>query len=197
MTEVTRVPLQPIAKGSLAKLWIGIVIAVLAAAALAWAAQPKGLKLETIEEGMGPTAEIGQVVFAKYTGRLPDGTTFDESQDLPVPESILPRGTPFAVEEGATIPGFFEGLQQVKKGGKYTLYIPADQAYGDEPPPGSPIPAGSDLVFDLEVVDILERADVEQRFQAAQQFVMAQQAQQADAQGGVQGEGAPQPAPAQ
>jgi FKBP-type peptidyl-prolyl cis-trans isomerase FkpA len=178
MTEVTRVPLQPIAKGSLAKLWIGIAIAVLVAAGLAWAAQPKGLKLEVIEEGMGPTAEIGQVVFARYTGRLPDGTTFDESQDFPIPASILPGGTPFAVEEGATIPGFFEGLQQVKKGGKYTLHIPAEKAYGDEPPPGSPIPAGSDLVFDLEVVDILERADVEQRFQAAQQFMMAQQAQQ-------------------
>ncbi|PIW56167.1 MAG: peptidylprolyl isomerase, partial [Sphingomonadales bacterium CG12_big_fil_rev_8_21_14_0_65_65_10] len=34
MTEVTRVPLQPIAKGSLLKLWIGIAIAVLAAAGL-------------------------------------------------------------------------------------------------------------------------------------------------------------------
>lgn len=84
---------------------------------------------------MGPTAEIGQVVFARYTGRLPDGTTFDESQDFPIPESILPGGTPFAVEEGATIPGFFEGLQQVKKGGKYTLYIPAEKAYGSAPPP--------------------------------------------------------------
>ncbi|GGA08808.1 FKBP-type peptidyl-prolyl cis-trans isomerase [Blastomonas marina] len=190
MTEVTRVPLQPIAKGSLLKLWIGIAIAVLAAAGLAWAAQPKGLKLEVIEEGMGPTAEIGQVVFARYTGRLPDGTTFDESQDFPIPESILPGGTPFAVEEGATIPGFFEGLQQVKKGGKYTLYIPAEKAYGSAPPPGSPIPADSDLVFDLEVVDILERADVEQRFQAAQQFMIAQQAQQGE--GEAQ---APAPAP--
>lgn len=178
MTEVTRVPLQPIAKGSLAKLWIGIAIAVLVAAGLAWAAQPKSIKLEVIEEGMGPTAEIGQFVFARYTGRLPDGTTFDESQDFPIPTSILPGGTPFEVVEGASIPGFFEGLQRVKKGGKYTLYIPADKAYGDEPPPGSSIPAGSDLVFDLEVVDILERADVEQRFQAAQQFMMAQQAQQ-------------------
>ena len=43
MTEVTRVPLQPIAKGSLTKLRIGIIVAVLIAAALAWYAAPRGV----------------------------------------------------------------------------------------------------------------------------------------------------------
>lgn len=191
MTEVTRVPLQPVAKGSLVKLWIGIVIAVLAAAALAWAAQPKGLEVEVIEEGTGPTAEVGQVVFARYTGSLPDGTTFDQSQDFPIPESILPKGTPFPVEDGATIPGFFQALQQVREGGKYMIHIPSDLAYGSEPPPGSPIPADSDLVFELEVIDILEREDVERRFQAAQQFMMEQQQQM---QAGESGQPAPPPA---
>ena len=29
MTEMTRVPLQPIKKGSLTKLWLGVVVAIL------------------------------------------------------------------------------------------------------------------------------------------------------------------------
>lgn len=193
MTEVTRVPLQPIAKGSLAKLWIGVIVAVLIAAGLAWAAQPKGLSLDTLAEGTGATPEEGQVVFVDYVGTLPDGSEFDRSQPLPIPESIVPRGTPILVEEGAAIPGFIEGLKQVRKGGKYKLFIPADQAYGAEPPEGSPIPADTDLTFEIEVVDILDRADVEQRFAAAQQYMMAQQ------QGAAEGEGEapPVPAPAQ
>ena len=40
MTEITRVPLQPIAKGALTKLWLGVVAAALAAAGVAWAALP-------------------------------------------------------------------------------------------------------------------------------------------------------------
>ncbi|MEO1220419.1 MAG: peptidylprolyl isomerase, partial [Pseudomonadota bacterium] len=29
MTEVTRVPIQPIAKGSLTKIWLGVLVAIL------------------------------------------------------------------------------------------------------------------------------------------------------------------------
>ena len=48
MTEITRVPLQPIKKGSLTKLWLGVLLAVLVAAGLAWAAMPRGLDVETV-----------------------------------------------------------------------------------------------------------------------------------------------------
>ena len=36
MAEVTRVPNQPIRKGSLTKLWLGIAVVLVAALALAW-----------------------------------------------------------------------------------------------------------------------------------------------------------------
>ena len=51
MTEITRVPLQPIKKGSLTKLWLGVAVAVLLGAGLAWAAIPKGLDVETVTAG--------------------------------------------------------------------------------------------------------------------------------------------------
>ena len=168
MTEITRVPLQPIAKGSLTKLWLGIGAALLLAAGLAYAAMPRGLSIDTVSEGQGAAPQMGDVVFVKYTGRLPDGTVFDEGQQSPFPAGVLPDGVPMLLEEGRLIQGFIDGLLQTRAGGRYELTIPADQAYGAEPPPGSPIPPNSDLVFDVEVVDVLSRQEVEQRLMALQ-----------------------------
>lgn len=183
MTEITRVPLQPIAKGSLTKLWLGVLVAVLLGAGLAWAAAPKGLSVDTITAGTGDSPKLGDVVFVKYVGKLKDGTEFDRSQPLPIPPGLLPDGNPLLLEEGAIIDGFIQGLTQMQKGGKYTLTIPAEQAYGAEPPPGSPIPPNSDLVFDVEVVDFMSRDDFQQRAAAIQQMMQAQQGQAQGAEG--------------
>ena len=191
MTEITRVPIQPIARGSLTKLWLGVLIAVLLGAGLAWAAAPKGLSVDTITAGTGDSPKVGDVVFVKYVGKLKDGTEFDRSQPLPIPPGLLPDGNPLLLEEGAIIDGFIQGLTQMQKGGKYELTIPAEQAYGAEPPPGSPIPPNSDLIFEVEVVDFMSRDDFQQRAAAIQQMMQAQQGQ---AQGG-QAQGAEGAAP--
>ncbi|HEX9807391.1 MAG TPA: FKBP-type peptidyl-prolyl cis-trans isomerase [Alteraurantiacibacter sp.] len=186
MAEVTRVPLQPIAKGSLVKLWIGVALAVAAAFALAWLATPKGVELTVVEEGTGGSPTENDVVFVKYKGMLPDGTVFDQSQDIPVPvEGFLPDGTPLPLDQ--MIPGFREGLVKMKKGGKYRLEIPSDKGYGADPQPGSPIPPNSDLVFEIELVDFMTREDAERRFQMLQQMMQMQGA------GGEGAPGAPQP----
>lgn len=183
MTEITRVPIQPIAKGSLTKLWLGVAIAILLGAGLAWTAAPKGLSVDTITQGSGASPKVGDVVFVKYVGKLKDGTEFDRSQPLPIPPGLLPDGNPLLLEEGAIIDGFIQGLTQMQKGGKYELTIPAAQAYGAEPPPGSPIPPNSDLVFEVEVVDFMSRDDFQQRAAAIQQMMQAQQGQAPDAEG--------------
>lgn len=195
MTEITAVPIKPVAKGSLTKLWIGIVLAIAIGAGLAWAAVPRGLNVDTITAGTGPTPEEGDVLFIKYKGTLAsDGTVFDESRDIPLPvQGLFPEGTPFPIEEGATIPGFFEGLKQMQKGGKYTLFIPAEKAYGAEPPPGAPIPANADLQFEIEVVDVMSQQTFERNLGILQQTM---QAQMGDGVPGAPG-GAPAPAPDQ
>ena len=175
MTEITRVPLRPIAKGSLAKLWIGVILALLVAAGVAWAAVPGGVKVTELEAGNGTSPQIGDVVFIDYVGKLPDGKTFDQSQPSPFPPGILPPGTPMLLEDGQMIPGFVEGLQRTEKGGKYRIEIPSDLAYGDSPPPGAPIPPNSDLVFDVTVNDFMSREDAERRVQMLQQMMMQQQ----------------------
>ena len=169
MTEVTRVPLHPIAKGSLTKLWLGVIIAVLIGASLAWAAVPKGVSVDTITAGTGPTPSADDVVFAKYVGKLADnGEIFDESQPLPLPvEGIFPEGSPLPLD--AMVPGFREGAMQMQKGGKYELFIPADKGYGANPQPGSPIPPNADLLFEVELVDFMSRDDFDRRIGILQQ----------------------------
>ena len=192
MTEITRVPIKPVAKGSLTKLWIGVILAMLVGAGLAWSAVPRGLDVDTEVAGSGPVAKKGDVVFVKYTGKLAsNGTVFDQSQDIPLPvQGLFPPGNPFPVEEGATIPGFFQGLQQMQKGGKYKLFIPADLAYGASPPPNSPIPANADLEFDIEVTAIMTRPTFERNLAILRQTMEAQMGKQGGAPGG-----APQGAP--
>lgn len=191
MTEVTRVPIQPIAKGSLTRLWLGVIVAALIGAGVAFAAVPKGIDLETITEGTGATPNIGDVVFIKYVGKLADGTEFDRSRPLPIPPGIFPDGTPMLLEPGQQIEGFFQGLQQMEKGGKYTLAIPAALAYGENSPSPS-IPANADLVFEVEMVDFMSREDADAKMRELEQAMQAAQA----AQGGGAPQGAPQQAPA-
>ncbi len=178
MTEITRVPIQPIAKGSLAKLWLGVAAAVALAGGLAWAALPRGVDVDVVAEGTGPNPAKDDVIFARYTGKLADGTVFDQSQDVNLPiEGLLPKGSPLPLSR--MIPGFAEGAVQMRKGGKYTLFIPADKGYGAEGQKDQQgrevIPPNSDLTFDVELVDFMTEADFQRRIQVLQQAMQMQQ----------------------
>ena len=86
-------------------------------------------------------------VLIEYEGRLENGTVFDSSQGQPVP-----------MIAGQVIPGFAEALQKMQKGGRYTIRIPAELAYGASPPQGSPIPPNAPLEFDVHVVQVVPDA---------------------------------------
>lgn len=184
MAEVTRVPLQPIAKGSLTKLWLGVLAAVLVAAGIAWVAMPKGVDVDVVTAGEGEFPAEDSVVWVNYTGKLEDGTVFDQSQDpqIPIP-GIFPEGTPLPLAE--MIPGMREALMQTQKGGTYEIFIPAAQAYGEDVPPGGPIPPNSDLYFDVEVTEIMTTEDFQARIAAFQQQMMQQQLEGAAGEGGA------------
>ncbi|WP_296674930.1 FKBP-type peptidyl-prolyl cis-trans isomerase [Novosphingobium sp.] len=194
MTEITRVPLQPIAKGALGKLWLGVAAAALAAGGLAWATLPAGVKVDVVKEGTGPNPTRDQVVWIKYTGKLADGKEFDKSpeRNFPIP-GVLPEGVPNVVS--GFVPGFTEGLLKMKEGGSYVLHIPADKGYGATPPEGSPIPPNADLTFDVELIDIMSREEAEGKIAAAQQIMQQMQAKQGGGKGAPQGapQGMPQP----
>lgn len=102
-------------------------------------------KIETIEEGEGKGAEVGDEVSVHYTGTLKDGTKFDSSYD---------RGEPFTftLGIGQVIQGWDQGIVGMKVGEKRKLEIPSELGYG-ETGQGS-IPANAGLVFETELVSI-------------------------------------------
>ncbi len=193
MAEVTRVPLQPIAKGSLLKLWLGVLAAVVIAAAIAWAAIPKGVTVDTVTAGEGANPSIEDVVFVRYTGRLADGTVFDQSQEgsWPVP-GILPDGA--ALPLGQMIPGFQEALTQMQKGGTYEVFIPSELGYGEDVPEGGPIPPNADLYFNIQLVDFMAEEEAQQRYMT---MIQQMQAMEAEAAGDTPANGEPLPVPAE
>ena len=192
MAEVTRVPVKPVARGSLVMLFLGILIGLAIAGAFAWYTAPKGVSVDEIRAGTGDNPKATDVVFVNYTGKLADGTVFDQSQPIPLPvQGILPEGTPLPLEN--MVPGFREAALQMQRGGKYKVEIPADKAYGAEgrinPQTGEGVPPNADLTFEIELVDFMPMAEVERRFQMIQQMMGQPQ--------GLPGEGGAAPAPAE
>lgn len=166
MAEVTRVPLQPIASGSLTRLWVGLVLlAVLAALVAWWTPRPAVVSIDELVAGEGPFPSEDDVAFVTYVGTLDDGTVFDEVSggNWPVP-GILPDGAP--MELGSVIPGFRDAVLRMQRGGTYEIKIPSDLAYGDTPNPDSPIPAGADLNFQVTLVDFMPQEEAQQRINA-------------------------------
>ena len=77
-----------------------------------------------------------------YVGTTIDGKVFDQSRDTPIKFPLT-----------NVIQGWQEGLQLMKEGAKYKLYIPSELAYGERGMPGS-IEPNSVLIFEVELVSV-------------------------------------------
>ncbi len=102
-----------------------------------------GLLYKVEKAGTGDAPKDSDTVIVNYKGTLTDGTEFDNSYK---------RGEPLSFRLDGVIAGWTEGLKQIKKGGKITLVIPPELAYGETGVPG--IPVNSTLVFDVELLDV-------------------------------------------
>ena len=148
--SASQVPLQPVKKGSLVKLWLAIALLVAIAFAVAWmgAGQFKTVKVDTVAAGSGPAITELDGVIIEYTGRTENGTVFDTTDG---------RG-PAAFLVAQVVPGFREALTHMQHGGRYKILIPGRLAYGPNPPPGSPLGPNEDLSFDVHVVQVVPNA---------------------------------------
>jgi len=186
MTEITRVPLQPIAKGALTKLWIGVAALIALGGAAAFETRLRDVKVDVITPGKGAMVTTADMVMISYSGRLNNGKEFDRGDRVPFPV------------EGV-IPGFSRALQQMQKGGKYHVFIPARLAYGavekrNEQTGEVSIPANSDLTFDIELVDVKNAAEVMRQRMLIQQLEQQMRGHGGAAVGGAAGgEAPPQP----
>ncbi len=102
-----------------------------------------GLQYEIQEKGKGPHPNADSTVKVHYEGMLADGTVFDSS---------IKRGTPAEFGLSQVIPGWTEGLQLMKAGGKARFHVPPDLGYGPGGTRG--IPPNSVLIFDVELLEI-------------------------------------------
>jgi FKBP-type peptidyl-prolyl cis-trans isomerase len=105
---------------------------------------PSGLQYEILVEGTGKQPKETSKVTVHYTGTLINGTVFDSSVE---------RGEPIEFPLNGVIPGWTEGLQLMKEGGKAKLYLPSDLAYGDREA-GPMIAPGSTLIFEVELIKV-------------------------------------------
>ena len=101
--------------------------------------------IETVA-GNGEQAMPGDKVKVHYKGTLLDGTKFDSSYD---------RDTPFefTIGKGQVIKGWDEGIAMMKVGGKATLIVPSDIAYGARAR-GGVIHAYAPLKFEVELLEV-------------------------------------------
>lgn len=97
-------------------------------------------------EGTGAQAGFGSTVKVHYTGRNLKGEVFDSSVERNEPIE-------FVLGMGQVIKGWDEGIGMMKVGGKATLVIPSDLAYGNNAR-GPQIPPYSTLVFDVELLEV-------------------------------------------
>jgi len=103
-----------------------------------------GLQYKVITEGTGKSPVATDMVTVHYKGTLISGEVFDSS---------IERGKPIAFPLNRVIPGWTEGLQLMKEGGKTIFYIPYQLAYG-ESGAGQVIPPYSALIFEVELIKI-------------------------------------------
>ena len=199
MSSVTAVPIAPVKRRYIVYLVLGLLLAVVGAAALAWQAPvdfltrngrqagvittASGLQYKVMTAGAGEKPTDADVALINYVGKLPDGSVFDQSQ----------QPTPMPV--AGVVPGFSEALKLMPKGAKYRIWIKPELGYGAPRPAGAPPldPKAAELAkqvltFDLDLLDFLPEAVVRQ--------MQAQQMQRMQQGGGAGMPGMPGGAPA-
>ena len=98
-----------------------------------------GLQYTIIAAGADEKIQPQDTVWVNYKGTLLDGTVFDQNDST---EFVANR----------VIRGWTEGLGLLGEGGKATLYIPAELAYGSRG--NRNIEPNSTLIFDVEVLKV-------------------------------------------
>lgn len=103
-----------------------------------------GLQYKVLEPGSGKSPKTTDVVLVNYRGTLLNGKEFDSSYK---------RNEPIEFPLNGVIPGWTEGLQLIKEGGKIQLFIPSNLAYG---PRGAGGLIGPDetLIFEVELLKV-------------------------------------------
>jgi len=103
-----------------------------------------GLQYKILEPGTGKAPKATDTVLVNYRGTLLNGTEFDSSYK---------RNKPIEFPLNGVIPGWTEGVQLIKEGGKVQLFIPPNLAYGSRGAGGA-IGPDETLIFEVELLKV-------------------------------------------
>jgi len=100
---------------------------------------PRGFWYNIINGGEGVTPASCSQVSVVYTGKLTDGTVFEQQ-------------TSFVTVLDRLIDGWQEGIPLIKKGGQINLYLPPSLGYGANG--NAVVPPNAILFFDISLIDV-------------------------------------------
>jgi FKBP-type peptidyl-prolyl cis-trans isomerase FklB len=103
-----------------------------------------GLQYKALKQGTGAQPKESDTVTVNYRGTLINGTEFDSSYK---------RGQAATFPLSGVIKGWTEGLQLMKVGSKYQLFVPPNLGYGDRAV-GPDISPNSTLIFEVELLEV-------------------------------------------
>ena len=103
-----------------------------------------GMQYKVVKEGTGAQPKATDTVTVNYRGTLINGKEFDSSYK---------RGQPATFPLNGVIKGWTEGLQLMKTGAKYQLFVPPNLAYGERAA-GPDISPNSTLIFEVELLEV-------------------------------------------
>lgn len=107
-------------------------------------------KIDTVT-GTGAEAVAGATVVVNYTGWIYEPNS-PQQHGAQFDSSVGRSPFNFKLGAGQVIPGWDEGVQGMKVGGKRTLVVPAALGYGSNGI--GPIPPNSNLIFDVELLEV-------------------------------------------
>ncbi len=101
--------------------------------------------------GDGAPARRGARLAVHYTGWLYDSSRTDH-KGKQFDSSVGGEPFTFRLGAGEVIPGWDQGFEGMRVGGKRRLIIPPDLGYGSMGVPAAGIPGNSGLVFEMELM---------------------------------------------
>jgi FKBP-type peptidyl-prolyl cis-trans isomerase FklB len=107
-----------------------------------------GLQYEVLEPGAGSPPTAQDLVTCHTRGALVDGSVFDDTRARGEPRSFVVAGV---------VDGLEQGLQLMRPGARWKLYLPPELAYGAAGF-GQEIPPHAVLIFDVELISVGDHA---------------------------------------
>ena len=109
---------------------------------------PDGLQYKIVTSGAatGIKPKPQDEVKIHYEGKFISGKVFDSSFE---------RGSPTTFVLGQLVPAWIEGLQLMRPGDEWMLYVPPELGYGAEGK-GEDMPPNSALIFRIQLIDVLQ-----------------------------------------